>query len=70
MVNTDAEGRLILADALSYAQTLEPAAIVDCATLTGSCVIALGNHAVGDQLRLHRVADDLFKLRAQVIHTG
>jgi leucyl aminopeptidase len=47
VVNTDAEGRLILADALSYAQTLEPAAIVDCATLTGSCVIALGKHAAG-----------------------
>jgi leucyl aminopeptidase len=45
VVNTDAEGRLILADALSYARTFEPAAMVDCATLTGACVIALGNHA-------------------------
>jgi leucyl aminopeptidase len=45
IVNTDAEGRLILADALSYASRFEPAAIVDCATLTGSCVIALGSHA-------------------------
>ena len=45
VVNTDAEGRLILADALSYAKSLEPAAIVDCATLTGSVVIALGHHA-------------------------
>ena len=45
VVNTDAEGRLILADALSYAQGLNPAAIVDCATLTGSVVIALGHHA-------------------------
>ncbi len=45
VVNTDAEGRLILADALSYAQSLEPEAIVDCATLTGSVVIALGHHA-------------------------
>ncbi len=45
VVNTDAEGRLILADALSYAQGLDPAAIVDCATLTGSVVIALGHHA-------------------------
>ena len=45
VVNTDAEGRLILADALSYAQGLNPAAIVDCATLTGSVVIALGEHA-------------------------
>ena len=47
VVNTDAEGRLILADALSYAQGLGPAAIVDCATLTGSVVIALGHHAAG-----------------------
>jgi leucyl aminopeptidase len=45
VVNTDAEGRLILADALSYAQTFEPAAVVDCATLTGACVIALGHVA-------------------------
>jgi leucyl aminopeptidase len=44
VVNTDAEGRLILADALSYAQSLEPAAVVDCATLTGSVVVALGHH--------------------------
>ena len=45
VVNTDAEGRLILADALSYAQGLEPRAIVDCATLTGAVVVALGHHA-------------------------
>ena len=47
VLNTDAEGRLILSDALSYAQTFKPAAMVDCATLTGACVIALGNHASG-----------------------
>jgi leucyl aminopeptidase len=47
VVNTDAEGRLILADALSYAQGLKPAAMVDCATLTGACVVALGNEAAG-----------------------
>ena len=47
VVNTDAEGRLILADALSFAQTLKPAAMVDCATLTGACVVALGNQATG-----------------------
>ena len=45
VINTDAEGRLILADALSYARTFDPAAIVDCATLTGACVVALGHHA-------------------------
>ncbi len=47
VVNTDAEGRLILADALSYAQTFKPAAMVDCATLTGACVVALGHGASG-----------------------
>jgi leucyl aminopeptidase len=45
VVNTDAEGRLILADALSYLRRFNPAAVVDAATLTGACVIALGHHA-------------------------
>jgi aminopeptidase len=45
--NTDAEGRLILADALCYASEKKPRIIVDCATLTGAIVIALGNHASG-----------------------
>ena len=45
--NTDAEGRLILADALTWAQRYEPEGIVDLATLTGACVIALGSHASG-----------------------
>ena len=47
VLNTDAEGRLILADALSYAARLRPAAIVDAATLTGACVVALGREASG-----------------------
>ena len=45
--NTDAEGRLILCDALTYAKRFEPKALVDVATLTGACVIALGKHASG-----------------------
>lgn len=45
--NTDAEGRLILADALAYAARFKPAAVVDLATLTGACVVALGHHASG-----------------------
>jgi leucyl aminopeptidase len=45
--NTDAEGRLTLADALVYANTLEPDAVVDLATLTGACVIALGDEIAG-----------------------
>jgi leucyl aminopeptidase len=47
VINTDAEGRLVLADALSYVQRYNPAAIVDAATLTGACVIALGHQAIG-----------------------
>ncbi|WP_166175245.1 leucyl aminopeptidase [Rubrobacter tropicus] len=47
ILTTDAEGRLILADALCYARRYEPAAVVDCATLTGACVVALGAHASG-----------------------
>jgi len=47
VLNTDAEGRLILADALSYAARYEPDAMVDIATLTGACVIALGHEAIG-----------------------
>ncbi|HEX7062466.1 MAG TPA: leucyl aminopeptidase [Woeseiaceae bacterium] len=44
ILNTDAEGRLILCDALTYARRFKPAAIIDIATLTGACVIALGHH--------------------------
>ncbi len=47
VINTDAEGRLILADALAYAGRYKPSAIVDLATLTGACVVALGSHAIG-----------------------
>jgi leucyl aminopeptidase len=45
--NTDAEGRLILADALAYASTFSPDVVIDLATLTGACVVALGHHATG-----------------------
>ena len=47
ILNTDAEGRLILSDALNYARRYEPEAVVDFATLTGACVIALGHHFSG-----------------------
>jgi len=47
VLNTDAEGRLILCDALTYAARFKPAAVVDIATLTGACVIALGHHRSG-----------------------
>jgi leucyl aminopeptidase len=47
IVNTDAEGRLILVDAISYARRFDPAAMLDAATLTGACVVALGHAATG-----------------------
>jgi len=47
ILNTDAEGRLILADALSYAERFEPRAVVDIATLTGACIVALGHICSG-----------------------
>ena len=47
VLNTDAEGRLILCDALTYSERFEPAAVIDIATLTGACVVALGKHATG-----------------------
>ncbi len=43
ILNTDAEGRLVLCDALTYAERFKPAAVIDIATLTGACVVALGN---------------------------
>jgi leucyl aminopeptidase len=47
IINTDAEGRLVLADVLAYAKRFSPSAVVDAATLTGACVIALGHTATG-----------------------
>ncbi|MBI3089952.1 MAG: leucyl aminopeptidase [Candidatus Tectomicrobia bacterium] len=47
VLNTDAEGRLILADALAYACRYKPAAILDIATLTGACIVALGDNLIG-----------------------
>ncbi len=47
ILNTDAEGRLILCDALTYVEKYDPAIVIDIATLTGACVVALGKHAHG-----------------------
>ncbi|HEX2777951.1 MAG TPA: leucyl aminopeptidase [Gemmatimonadaceae bacterium] len=47
IINTDAEGRLVLADVLAYASRYRPSAVIDAATLTGACVIALGHTATG-----------------------
>ncbi len=47
VLNTDAEGRLVLCDALTYCERFNPAAVIDIATLTGACVVALGHHNTG-----------------------
>ena len=61
IINTDAEGRLVLADVLAYAKRFSPAAVLDAATLTGACVIALGHTATGvmgtDEALVQQVLD-------------
>lgn len=59
--NTDAEGRLTMADVLSYADDLNPDEIIDVATLTGACVIALGNEISGIMGRNNMVIDKIIK---------
>jgi leucyl aminopeptidase len=59
ILNTDAEGRLILCDALTYAERFDPAAVIDIATLTGACVIALGHVASGLYANKDELADEL-----------
>jgi leucyl aminopeptidase len=63
ILNTDAEGRLILCDALTYAERYEPACVIDIATLTGACVIALGHVASG------LLAND-DALAREILHAG
>ena len=57
--NTDAEGRLILCDALTYAERFQPQALVDVATLTGACMVALGRYASGLMSKHDDLADEL-----------
>lgn len=64
--NTDAEGRLILCDALTYAQRFEPQALLDVATLTGACVVALGKYATGLMSKHDDLADELLQAGEQV----
>jgi len=59
ILNTDAEGRLILCDALTYAARFQPEAVVDIATLTGACVIALGHVATGLFANDQKLADEI-----------
>ncbi|MET4730149.1 leucyl aminopeptidase [Lysobacter enzymogenes] len=64
--NTDAEGRLILCDALTYAQRFEPQALLDVATLTGACVVALGKFASGLMSKDDDLAAELLGAGEQV----
>jgi leucyl aminopeptidase len=59
VLNTDAEGRLILSDSLTWVARYKPSVVVDMATLTGACVIALGHHASGLMSADDKLADDL-----------
>ncbi|RNF84329.1 leucyl aminopeptidase [Montanilutibacter psychrotolerans] len=64
--NTDAEGRLILCDALTYAQKYEPQALVDVATLTGACMVALGKYASGLMSKHDDLAGELIEAGEEV----
>lgn len=59
ILNTDAEGRLILCDALTYSARFNPEVVIDIATLTGACVVALGNHATALYSNTEQLADEL-----------
>ncbi|MDO9073316.1 MAG: leucyl aminopeptidase [Rubrivivax sp.] len=67
ILNTDAEGRLILCDALTYAERFKPAVVVDIATLTGACVIALGHHRSGLFSADDALADELLAAGEQAL---
>jgi leucyl aminopeptidase len=67
ILNTDAEGRLILCDALTYAERYKPAAVIDIATLTGAIVIALGEHASGLFSNDEKLAEELQKAGERAI---
>ena len=59
VLNTDAEGRLVLCDALTYAGRFKPEVVIDIATLTGACVVALGSHATGLYSNQDKLANQL-----------
>jgi leucyl aminopeptidase len=61
IINTDAEGRLALADALVHAQSFQADVVIDLATLTGACMVALGHHCAGLMTRDDRLARDLVR---------
>jgi leucyl aminopeptidase len=70
ILNTDAEGRLILCDALTYAERFKPSAVVDIATLTGACVVALGNVNSGLFSKDDALADALLRAGKESLDTA
>jgi leucyl aminopeptidase len=70
VLNTDAEGRLALCDALTYSERFDPAAIVDVATLTGACVVALGHHASAVMTPHDDLADELIAAGQTAVDRG
>ena len=70
VLNTDAEGRLVLCDALTYSQRYEPAALIDVATLTGACVIALGHHASAVMSKHDDLAGELLEAGTESVDRG
>ena len=70
ILNTDAEGRLILCDALHYARRFEPDALIDIATLTGACVVALGHHHTGIMGNDDALAQELVQAGARASDRG
>jgi len=70
VLNTDAEGRLILCDALTYAEKFEPSAVVDVATLTGACVVALGHHASAVYSNEDALAQELIQAGEKSLDRG
>ncbi|WJG10081.1 leucyl aminopeptidase [Aliiglaciecola sp. LCG003] len=65
VLNTDAEGRLVLCDALTYVERYEPELVIDVATLTGACVVALGAHATGVMSNHNPLAHELLNASEQ-----
>lgn len=61
ILNTDAEGRLVLCDALEYVKRFKPSSVIDMATLTGACIVALGHHASGLMSNNDELADALLE---------
>ena len=70
VLNTDAEGRLVLCDALTYSQRFNPLAMIDVATLTGACVIALGHHASAIMSKHDDLAEELLAAGQTAVDRG